>query len=334
MDRVRVVTADRRPKAGRPSALAGALDGALASALAGALLLVLSPATVQAKEDLEYVGEHLPEGAMNYRYATLPLWSPAGDGWTFTAQGAWGRSKTGGLGLSGPLGALAATRRLSSAWTLTGFGFHDRMRFSGNNEDRPLEVRFARNVPLTLPADARFDRLGGTTTDYGLGLALGHEISSGWLSGWRLTVGTSIQNLRLSDYASQYQLLSGPSAGTTGRIDYSASYRFVSLLTGLSRRWERGDWALTPHALFAMPFPRRGVKGRITGPGFDIAGDTADAGAGRHYGDATLALGLDLEYRPWQTSFDVGALLSQPLLEPTMHKGMDSSLVLSASFRF
>lgn len=296
--------------------------------------LVLIAASAQAKEDLEYVSEHLPEGAMNYRYATLPVWGPAGEHWQVSAQGAWARSRTGGLGLSGPLGALAATRRLSSNWTVTGFGFYDRLRFSGTDEERPLRVRFANDVPLGLPADARFERLGGTSTDYGLGLMLGYEMSRGWLADWRFSFGASVQNLTLDNYASRYRLLSGPSAGASGLIDYSGSYRFASLLAGLSRRYQRGDWAWTPHALFAMPFPRRGVKGRITGDGFDIRGDTADAGAGRHYGDATLALGLDLEYRPWQLSFDLGALVSQPLLEPTMHKGIDSSLLLSIGVRF
>lgn len=308
--------------------------GPLLAGLATGAALLLATSTGYAKEDLEYISEHLPEGAMNYRYATLPLWSPAEDRWTFTAQGAWARTKTGGLGLNGPMGALAATRRLSPTWSVTGFGFYDRLRFSGDNEERPLLVRFANNVPLTLPADARFTRLGGTTTDYGVGLVLGHDITSGWFSDWRFTFGASIQNLKLSDYATRYQILSGPSAGQTGLVDYSGNYRFVSVLTGLSRRFERGDWAWTPHALFAMPFPRRGVKGRITGDGFDIHGDTADAGAGKHYGDATLAIGLDLEYRPWRASLDLGALLSQPFLEPAMHKGIDSSLLLSVSFRF
>ena len=58
----------------------------------------------------------------------------------------------------------------------------------------------------------------------------------------------------------------------------------IPSLEEVGARFERGDWAWTPHALFAMPFPRRGVKGRITGDGFDIHGDTADAGAGKHYG--------------------------------------------------
>jgi len=289
----------------------------------------------RAAEDIEYISEHLPEGAMNYRYATLPLWGPAlAERWQYVAQGSYARSRTGGLGLAGPMGSIAATKRLTSNWTATGFGFYDRMRFSGSNEERPLNVRFANEVPLSLPAAARFDRLGGAATDFGVGLALGHEIESGWWSDWRFTFGASVQQLRLAGYATRCRLLSGPSAGATGLVDYSGNYTFVSALLGLSRRYERGDWALTPHVLFAMPFPRRGVKGRISGDSFDIRGDTADTGAGKHYGDPMVAFGLDVEYRPWRAGFDLGALLSQPLLEPGMHKGIDSSLLMSVSFRF
>ena len=41
----------------------------------------------------------------------------------------------------------------------------------------------------------------------------------------------------------------------------------------------------------------RGQQGRITAPGFDIAGSTADVGAGRHYGDPATTLGTEIEYR-------------------------------------
>ena len=60
--------------------------------VAGAACLLAWTFAQAATEDIEYVGEHLAEAAMNFRAATLPLWGPASPDWTFTAQGAWGPS--------------------------------------------------------------------------------------------------------------------------------------------------------------------------------------------------------------------------------------------------
>ena len=287
-----------------------------------------------AVEDLEYVAEHLPEGAANHRLASLPLWGPTPESWSLSIQGAWSRNTAQSLSLSGPLSSLGLQFRLSPRWTLSAVGFYDRLQFSGENDRRPLEVRFARSTPLSLPADAAFARLGGTTTDAGVGIVLGYEMASGWLRDWRVTFGALAQRLALSDYTTRYRILSGASAGATGTVDYSANYNLLSGLIGLSRRFDRGDWGLTPHVLLAMPVVRRGVQGRITGDGFDISGDTANIGAGKHYGDPAIVFGFDFEYRPWRTWFDVGALLSQPVLEPMMHNGLSTSFLLSVGFRF
>ena len=102
---------------------------------------------------------------------------------------------------------------------------------------RPLAVRFARSVPLSLPADAEFSGFSGRVTDTGVGFALGYEIASGWLQDWRLTAGAMVQRLSLSDYATRYRLLSGASAGAAGLIDYCGSYPFAAGIVGLSRRY-------------------------------------------------------------------------------------------------
>jgi hypothetical protein len=93
-------------------------------------------------------------------------------------------------------------------------------------------------------------------------------------------------------------------------------------------------WRWTPHVLLAMPLPRRGFQGRITGPGFDLSGDTASAGHGKVFGDFSLTLGLDATYKPWGLTVDLGSLVTQALLEPFIHKGIDQNWVISVYKQF
>ena len=83
-----------------------------------------------------------------------------------------------------------------------------------------------------------------------------------------------------------------------------------------------------------MPLPRRGFVGHISTAQFDIHGDQADAGSGKHFGDPSVTLGLDVTYRPAHLSFDVGTALTQELIEPVVHKGVDSNWVLSVRWQY
>ena len=76
------------------------------------------------------------------------------------------------------------------------------------------------------------------------------------------------------------------------------------------------------------------MQGRIAGPGFDLSGDTASAGNGKHVGDVSLTLGLDITYLPWGLSVAAGSFVSQPLLESAVHKGINRNWVISMSKRF
>ena len=52
--------------------------------------------------DIEFVSEHLPEVAMDHRYAALPVWPSGSDAlWQFTAQAGYSGTRTGELELSG-----------------------------------------------------------------------------------------------------------------------------------------------------------------------------------------------------------------------------------------
>ena len=68
--------------------------------------------------------------------------------------------------------------------------------------------------------------------------------------------------------------------------------------------------------------------------GFDLRGNTAAAGYGKHIGDPSLTFGLDITYLPAHFTVDVGALLTQRLLEPFINKGIEANWLLSCQWRF
>jgi len=289
-----------------------------------------------AKEDIEFVAEHLPEVAMDNRYATLPVWSSNSsqpdEGWTVAAQGSLNRVSAGNLEIGGPMLSAAVSRALSRRWSLTAFGFADIQSLSGG-EERALQTLFAPSTPIERPVAARFEGLDGSAHHYGAGFAFSTASDGGWLGPHRWVGGLLVEEMQLRDYAWDFTILAGPSAGTRGRIDFDNDYRHVTPFAGLQLVRERGDWIFSPHALVALPLPRRGWVGHIETAQFDLHGDTADVGNGKHFGDPSVTLGLDVTYRPAHLSFDLGAALSQGLLEPIVHKGVDRDWLLSVRWQ-
>jgi hypothetical protein len=291
---------------------------------------------VYAKEDIEFVAEHLPEVAMDNRYATLPVWttleSQPDDGWTLAAQGSLSRASAGNLEISGPMLSVAASRALAKRWTFTTFGFADAQSLSGGDE-RALQTLFAPATPIERPVAARFEGLDGRANHYGAGFAFSTASDNGWLGPHRWVGGLLVEEIQLRDYGWSFTILAGPAAGTRGRIDFDNDYRHLTPFAGLQIVRERGAWIFSPHALLAVPLPRRGWVGHIATAQFDLHGDTAEVGNGKHFGDPSVTLGLDITYRPMHLSFDVGTAVSQSLLEPVIHKGIDRNWVLSVRWQ-
>lgn len=272
---------------------------------------------------------------MSHRYAALPVWPwEASSRWGMTAQAGYSNTRTGELELAGPTLSFAVHRSLNRGWTVSGFGFADDLSLSGNNDFRPLDVSFATGVPLSLPADAVFVDLQGSSRDVGVGLAASHFIGSGFLAGWRWSAGVLWQRLELSGYSTQYVVLSGPSAGATGTIDYSVRYSYTTPFAGISRAFPIGRWTIEPRFQLAAPLPRRGVEGRISGDGFDVSGNTADLGRSGIYGDPTPTIGMVVRYDPWGLEVDLGAALTEAIIEPLMHPGIDQNIAISAAWHF
>jgi hypothetical protein len=294
-------------------------------------ILILGLATAaHAAHPIEYVAEHLPEVAMDNRYAVLPVpgTCAAGREYCWGITGGYAQTHSQTLSIDGPMSSVSLNRQ-AGAWTLTGFVFYDSFTLGSGVEHRPLDVLFTRGVPYQLPADAEFTGMSGQARDLGGGFALGRVAHWPWVHDLTWSAGLLWQSISLSDYRFDYRILAGPDMGSSGTLDYDATYRhfvpFVSL--AFPRTGER--WALTPHVQLAMPLPKRGVVGHITGAGFDLRGDQDTSGHGAHFGDPSITLGLDLTYRPWNLSFDLGTALSQYLVEPVTHEGVDRNLVLS-----
>jgi hypothetical protein len=297
---------------------------------------MLLPASVAAAiENLEFVAEHLPEVAMDNRFATLPLWgsgTPTPESGQFTMQGAYARTGSGGLTLGGPMSSIAIQRQFDERWSVRAFGFVDHLRFSGTRDQRPLEVLFAK-TPLALPAGALFPDLHGTYRHTGAGVAFNLN-DVGWLGERQWVFGALYQRVQLRNYRTAYRVLDGLSRDAAGFVDFSGTYAHFTPFAGLSLPRRVGTWSLASHALLAVPLPRRGIVGRIAGPGFDLSGDTAMAGNGKHFGDISATFGLDVTYEPWGLTIDAGSAVSQALLERAIHKGITRNWVISVAKRF
>ena len=312
-----------RPRAVVSRPVNARIPALLATFMAAPAALAATP------EDIGFVSEHLPEIAMDNRYAQLPLWvncTEQGYCPSFNVGYASTHSQT--LSIDGPMFSLGLTHDVGP-WEITGFAFYDPLTLASGTERRPLDVDFVSGVPYQLPAPAKFSGLHGSADDMGLGVALRRDASLPWLGQFTWTAGLLWQQMSLRDYRYDYRILEGPDAGSAGQIGYDADYRHFVPFAGMAwpRHGER--WAYAPHFQVAMPLPRRGMDGRITGPGFDLAGNQADNGAGKHFGDPSVTIGFDVTYLPWNLTFDLGTAVSQYLLEPKIHEGVDHDLLFT-----
>jgi hypothetical protein len=281
-------------------------------------------------EDIGFVSEHLPEVAMDNRHAQLPVWSSCATehGYCPSLNVGYASTHSQTLTIDGPMFSLGLGREFGR-WNITGFLFYDPLKLHGGIEPRPLDVDFTAGVPYRLPAASQFSGLDGRADDRGLGVALRRDASLAWLGRFSWTAGLLWQQMSLRDYRYDYLVLEGPDAGSTGQVGYDADYRHLVPFAGMawSRRGQR--WGYAPHFQVALPLPRRGMDGRITGPGFDLAGNQAEAGAGKHFGDPSVTIGFDVTYLPWNLTFDLGTAMSQYLLEPKIHEGVDQDLLFT-----
>jgi hypothetical protein len=295
--------------------------------LAIAVTFTAQPQIAGAMESIEFIAEHLPEIAMDNRYAALPLWNACGNSFCFGMNAGYAHTHSETLSIDGPMLSLNATHPLNGKLRLTGFVFHDDLSLASGVEHRPLEARFA-SPPFALPVEAQFSGLDGQASDSGVGVALNGSADWNWLPWFEWSAGLLWQQVKLSDYRFNYLITEGPDAGTAGTLDYSATYSYFVPFFGAAWPRAHGVWRYTPHVQVAAPLPPAPIQGRITGPGFDLAGETGAIG------DPSLTIGFNFTYEPWNLTVDLGSTITQALLEPLIHEGVKHNTMVSAFWTF
>lgn len=297
------------------------------------ILAATSSVAVGKQDDMDFIAEHLPEAAMDARLLGLPV-SYADDAppaqWSVQLQTLATRIESGNVALSGAGVGLGLRQQLARRWSVLGLAFFDRLDVSGSPEERLVAPIFSLSFPASLPAQGMLTNQRGDVSQTGAGLALRYEPRSAFDA---VVIGATHMNVRLSDYRVDYRLTSGPSTGLAGTLDYSARYSYWIPFAEFEWRIARPGWQFTPRFMAGMPMPRRGWRGRMEGPGFDIRGDTAAIGHGKHMGDPFAGFGLGVTYVPWHVTIDAGALLNQAVLEPRIHSGIDRAWLLSLGWQ-
>jgi hypothetical protein len=286
-------------------------------------------------EDIEWSAEHLPEAAMDLRYLVLPLpAAPLGNGFQWTLQLGGTRTGAAFIDLDGLLASAGATWTLQEGWGLSGLVFYDSLRFSGGSGRDELHPLFNRAIPLDLPEHADFSHPRGDLTHRGAGLALVRQTRPDAASRyWTFQGGALWEDLELDGFQLDYTVATGASAGAAGVLDHSATYRYITPFAAV--QWTRplgARFSLTPRVTAAVPNPKSGFDGRLTGPGFDLRGDTASAGHGKHMGDPYVGFGLELEHRPTGLAIDLGATLWNAGAETVIHHGIDRPVLLTVAW--
>lgn len=225
---------------------------------------------------------------------------------------------------------LSTYRPLSAGTGVTFGAFYDRLSFSGRPGPDVLEPSFG--APPGLPERVAVDVTGVDGSGYHAGLF------AAWArrfdGGTRAQFGLALERLSVARYSIGFDT-TDLRANFHGSVDYAGTYDIVTPFAGYEwRRRPFGRWTGMAHAIASVPLPRVGFRGRLTGPGFDIDGDTDAAGNGVHIPDAYLGLGYVLEHASSGFRIDLGATLYSYLLEPVGHSQIDSPIYLTVSRSF
>ena len=102
------------------------------------VLSLLSSRLHAASQSIDFVAEHLPEIAMDIRYASLPRWasidgaSPAA--WRLANQGGYAQTQADTLRLAGSMISLTLVRQIDGACKRSAFEFIDDFSLSSGAE--------------------------------------------------------------------------------------------------------------------------------------------------------------------------------------------------------
>ena len=198
------------------------------------LVLLLACGAAAAKEDIEFVAEHLPEVAMDNRYATLPVWTrrrDANDGWTFAAQAGFGQAHHRKSAIDGPMLSVAASRALSSRWIAHRSGFADPQSLSGGDQ-RACRRCSSHRRRSSARWRARFEGSRREHASLRRGIRGSTASDSGWLGRHRWVGGVLFEESSCATTAGTSRS-SRATRPAPGHIDFDNDYRHVTPFAGL-----------------------------------------------------------------------------------------------------
>lgn len=308
--------------------------------LAIAALSVSMPGRGEAQDfpriDLDFTVEHLLEVTMDSRFASVPAAAVDYDRgvWTGAMTAGWQSAGSKGLDIEGSLIAGTIGLGFAPGRGIELTGFYDQASFSGTEREHVLRTVWSRDVPLDLPQRAQISNPTGDVSSWGAGVAYVRQLGENARGRrWTWRVGVLYDQLEVKDVQMRYRLVSGAFEGTEGQVDYSAKYSYTTPWAEGEIRWALGGgWEIAPHVSAFYPLPRRGFAGRITGPGFDVAGDSGDLGT-KPMGDPYVGFGVRLDSRRSGLGIDLGATAFQAFAEGLVHEGIETSILVLVSWQ-
>jgi hypothetical protein len=299
------------------------------------LVLAMLPAALVAEERLGFIAEHMIEVQSDARYLALPeIESPGvGDASRFDVGylGASGGVFSSSALMLGLQHYFASTDQPSQGWMLG--GFLDLIRFDGDSGDTTLDPQFASSFPFPVPLNITVQDISGDALHAGISLSF-IKYTSPTLA-WQ--TGLVLEYYSVNELKVNFTTRDLP-ANFDGFADYAADYH--ALTPFFSTRYffpqQSENYRFSSRFVAAWPLPRRGFSGEVSGPGFDVSGNTDDAGNGTHIPDPFFGIGFTIEGKSpedkspgWR--LDIGTSLWLYVFEGKTHEGIDPPIFIHFS---
>jgi len=293
------------------------------------LVAAMSASTLaSASESIDYVAEHLLEAPMDARYQTFPQ-APADLSRSETRlQLGYAHVDAGRLQNDVPLLGLQYFYPWQEKWSLLGGVFWDEYQIGGSHgrdEAAPLY-----GVTPGLPSSFAVDitDISGSASHYGISLAANYRYDQRW----NLQAGVALERLDVHRFRVSFTTVDLQN-NFAGQLNYDGAYNMLTPFC--AAEWKPNFaskyFTSTLRTLFAFPLPRVGFKGGISGPDFNVSGDTDAAGHGSHIPDPFLGVGFTLEHKASGVRVDLGAPIYSRIYQPVVHKGIKNPLTLGVS---
>jgi len=273
-----------------------------------------------AAEPIDVTAEHLLEVAMDARYLAtdfMPDDSPRTQLGYLRMNGGAINTDVLMLGIGG---YWRSNLLPDSSWHASFFS--DALQMNKGDNTAVLSQAFGGNMPFALPQRLHINNVEGWALHAGVFGAFTQTFAQTWH--WQ--AGMLLEYYDVDKFDIDFTTVDLP-ANFSGRLDFSARYDSYTPLFGVS--WDclhTKDWLGSVRVLKAMPKPRRGFHGRVSGSGVTSEGKTYPS-----IPDNYLGLSYVIEHRRSGWRMDVGGAAFLMDFEARKHEGIDPTLFLTLS---